>query len=77
MIESYKKKLSKQWDQINQTLQRNNKQKHFKNKLITDNDLALTNKKDISNELNNFFINIGPNKAIHLRRNNTFSENKT
>ena len=55
MIELNKKNLSKQWQLINQILQRGHRVKKPLTKLITEKNETLTDNEDISNELNNFF----------------------
>ena len=60
MINENKNNLQKQWQLINQILQRNNKQKKAIHKLVTKSDETLTDCQDICNELNSYFINIGP-----------------
>lgn len=69
MIKLNKKNMSKHWQLINQILQRNNKQKQSINKLVTENNVTLTDCKDICDELNNYFTNIGPNMASKLTTN--------
>ena len=67
MIEKNKKDLSKQWKLINEILQRGGKNKPPLNKLVTEKNEILTDREDISNELNTFFANIGPNMASKIR----------
>ena len=67
MIEKNKKDPSKQWNLINEILQRGGKNKPPLNKLVTEKNKILTDHEDISNELNNFFTNIGPNMASKIR----------
>ena len=67
MIEKNKKDLSEQWKLINEILQRGGKNKPPLNKLVTEKNEILTDREDISNELNNFFTNIGPNMASKIR----------
>ena len=50
-------------------MQRNNKQKKAIHKLVTENDETLTDCQDICNELNNYFINIGPKMASKIPSN--------
>jgi len=66
MLNTNKKDLSKQWNLINEILQKNYKPKHSFNKLVTDNDKTLINTEDICNELNKFFINIGSKMATTI-----------
>lgn len=66
MIEMNKKNLSKQWQLINQILQRNYKHKQPINKLINENDEILTNCEDICDELNRYFTNVGPKMASKI-----------
>ena len=66
-----KQNFSKQWQLINQILQRNGKQKHLIRKLITDENTLLTDEKEICDKLNSFFVNIGPNMASKIRTNNS------
>ena len=72
MIET-NKNISKQWELINLILQRNRKQTPTINKLVTDDDNILNDCKDIYNELNDFFVNVGPNLASKISNNGTFS----
>ena len=74
MIEINKKDLSKQWKLINEILQRNRNQEDPINKLVTDNNVILTECKDICNELNDFFVNIGPTMASKITSSETSSE---
>ena len=69
MINENKNNLQKQWQLINQILQRNNKQKKAIHKLVTGNDETLTDCQDICNELNNYFINIGPKMVSKIPSN--------
>ena len=69
MINENKNDLQKQWQLINQILQRNNKQKKAIHKLVTEKDETLTDCQDICNELNNYFINIGPKMASNIPSN--------
>ena len=69
-----KKNLLKLWKLINEILQRNRNQKDPRNKLVTDNNVILTECKDIYNELNDFFVNIGPNMASKISSNGNSSE---
>ena len=71
MIKMNKQNFSKQWQLINQILQRNGKQKHSIRKLITDENAILTDEKEICDELNSFFVNIGPNMASKISTNNS------
>ena len=71
MIKMNKQNFSKQWQLINQILQRNGKQKHSIRKLTTDENALLTDEKEICDELNNFFVNIGPNMASKISTNNS------
>ena len=73
MIETNKKNISKQWELINLILQRNRKQTPTLNKLVTDDDTIVTDCKDICNELNNFFVNVGPNLASKISNSEKFS----
>ena len=66
MINENKNNLQKQWQLINQILQRNNKQKKAIHKLVTK---TLTDCQDICNELNNYFINVGPKMASKILSN--------
>ena len=66
MIELNKKNLSKQWQLINQILQRGHRVKKPLTKLITEKNETLTDNEDISNELNNFFSTIGSNMASKI-----------
>ena len=74
MIEINKKNLSKQWKLINEILQRNRNQKDPINKLVTDSNVILTECKNICNELNDFFVNIGPTMASKITSSGTSSE---
>ena len=69
MINENKNNLQKQWQLINQIVQRNNKQKKAIHKLVTENVETLTDCQDICNELNNYFINIGPKMASKIPSN--------
>ena len=71
MIKMNKQNFSKQWQLINQILQRNGKQKHSIRKLITDENALLTDEKEICDELNSFFVNIGPNMVSEISTNNS------
>ena len=66
MIEVNKKNLSKQWQLINQILQRGHRAKKPLTKLITEKNETLADNEDISNELNNFFSTIGSNMAFKI-----------
>ena len=72
MIET-NKNISKQWKPINLVLQRYRKQTSTIDKLVTNDDTILTDCKDICNELNDFFVNVGPNLASKISKNGTFS----
>ena len=72
MIETNKKNISKPWKLINLILQRNRKQTPTINKLVTDDDTIVTDRKDICNEL--FFVNVGPNLASKISNSETFSK---
>ena len=74
MIEMNKKNLSKQWKLINEILQRNRNQKDPINKLVIDNNVILTECKDICNNLNDFFVKIGPTMASKITSAGTSSE---
>ena len=74
MIETNKKNISKQWELINLILQRNRKQTQTINKLVTNDYTIVTDRKDICNELNNFFVNVGPNLASKISNSGTFSK---
>ena len=52
--------VSQQWKIINKILEKNQKKTHVVDKLMTDNGTVLTDSKAICNELNNFFVSIGP-----------------
>ena len=52
--------VSQQWKIINKILEKNQKKTHVVDKLVTDNGTVLTDSKAICNELNNFFVSIGP-----------------
>ena len=73
MIKRNKKNISKQRELINLVLLRNRKQTPTINKLVTDDDTIPTHCKDICNELNYFFVNVGPNLASKISNNETFS----
>ena len=62
---------------MHEILQRNRNQKNPINKLVTDDNVILTECKDICNKLNNFFVNIGPNMASKISSNETCSEKNT
>ena len=63
MIQLNKNDLSKQWQLINQILERNNKHKASLAKLINEKNESLTRNVEICNNLNSYFINIGPKMA--------------
>ena len=77
VIKMNERNFSKQWQLINQILQRNGKQKHSISKLVTDKNSLLTEEKDICDELNSFFVNIGPNMASKINTNNTSNSRPT
>ena len=52
--------ISQQWKIIYNILEKNLKKTHIIDKLMTDNGTVLIDSKAICNELNNFFVNIGP-----------------
>ena len=63
MIQLNKNDLSKQWRLINQVLERNNKHKASITKIINEKNESLTSNVEICNNLNSYFINIGPKMA--------------
>ena len=69
MSNKNKNNLQKQWQLINQMLQRNNKQQTAIHKLVKNNDKTLTDCQDICNELNSYFTNIGPKMASKISAN--------
>ena len=66
MIQSNKNDLSKQWNLINQILERNNKQKATVTKLINEKNESLINNVEICNQLNSYFTEIGPRMASKI-----------
>ena len=74
IIEMNIRNFAKQWKLINKILQTNRNQKDPINKLVTHNNVIFTEYKDICNELNDFFVNIGPNKASKIFSNEPHSE---
>ena len=71
MIQLNKNDLSKQWRLINQILERNNKHKASITKLINEKNESLTSNVEISNNLNSYFINIGPKMASKIPETET------
>ena len=71
MIQLNKNDLSKQWRLINQILERKNKHKASITKLINEKNESLTSNVEISNNLNSYFINIGPKMASKIPETET------
>ena len=71
MIQLNKNDLSKQWRLINQILEKNNKQKASTTKLINEKNESLISNVGICNNLNSYFINIGPKMASKIPETKT------
>ena len=71
MIQLNKNNLSKQWQLINQILEKNNKHKASITKLINEKNESLTSNLEICNNLNSYFINIGPKMASKIPETET------
>ena len=64
-FESYKSNLKKTWKLIGQLVKRKSKSDIFPKHLVTNNGIY-TNTRDIANEFNNYFTEIGPTLATIL-----------
>ena len=71
MIQLDKNDLSKQWRLINQILEKNNKHQASTTKLINEKNESLTSNVGICNNLNSYFINIGPKMASKIPETET------
>ena len=58
--------MAKQWSVINEILRKKNKPSAQINKLKTEDNCNITDRKDICNTLNNFFVNVGPTLAKNV-----------
>ncbi len=60
-----KSDMKKTWRTINDTLHRNKANEHIQNEFII-NDVAISDPKDLANNFNNFFANIGANLSAKI-----------
>ena len=57
----HKRSISKQWSIINELLEKGRRKQNLIIKLMNENNKIIENSYDISNTLNDYFINVGPN----------------
>ena len=57
----HKQSISKQWSIINELLENGRRKQNFINKLMNKNNKIIEKSSEISNTLNDYFINVGPN----------------
>ena len=57
----HKQSISKQWSIINELLEKGRRKQNFINKLMNKNNKIIEKSSEISNTLNDYFINMGPN----------------
>ena len=69
LLKENKNNMAKQWSVINEILRKRNKPSAQINKLKTEDNCNITDRKDICNTLNNFFVNGGPTLAKNITPN--------
>ena len=69
LLKENKNNMAKQWSVINEILRKKNKPRAQINKLKTEDNCNITDRKDICNTLNNFFVNVGPTLAKNITSN--------
>ena len=60
-LTEHKQSISKQWSIINELLEKGRRKRNFMNKLINENNKIIEKNSEISNTLNDYFINVRPN----------------
>ena len=68
-FEKYKNDIKKTWSTLNSVLRRNKKINEFPSYVLSHNNCKVTDKKEIANELNNYFSTIGEKLSRDIPQN--------
>ena len=69
IFEKYKNAIKKTWQHISEILNKQKQNKNFVKELVI-NDVSVTDKQEIANKFNEFFVNVGPNLAHKINTEN-------